>query len=255
MSGTRDIDATIATRPDGLVRVAQVTALFWITKVLTTGMGETLSDYLVHRISPIVAGFCGAVVFAVALALQLSRRRYVVGVYWFAVAMVSVFGTMAADGLHIELHVPYLASTIFYAAALSAIFGLWYLTERDLSIHTITTTRRELFYWATVLATFALGTAVGDFTANTLRLGYFSSGLLFAGLIAIPALAFWRFRRGPVLCFWSAYVLTRPLGASFADWIGVSHERGGLGVGTLEISLVLAGAIAVCVGLIAITGG
>jgi uncharacterized membrane-anchored protein len=162
---------------------------------------------------------------------------------------------MAADGLHIELHVPYLASTIFYAAALSAIFGLWYLTERDLSIHTITTTRRELFYWATVLATFALGTAVGDFTANTLRLGYFSSGLLFAGLIAIPALAFWRFRRGPVLCFWSAYVLTRPLGASFADWIGVSHERGGLGVGTLEISLVLAGAIAVCVGLIAITGG
>ncbi len=164
---------------------------------------------------------------------------------WLAVVMVSVFGTMATDALHVELGIPYAASTTFYAAALAAIFTVWSRTENTLSIHSITTRRRELFYWATVLTTFALGTAVGDLTAVTMHLGCFSSGVLFGVLIAIPALAHWRFRLPAIPAFWFAYVLTRPLGASFADWAGVSHARNGLGVGTLEVSLVL---------LVAITG-
>ena len=142
-------------------RVPEVTIYFWIAKVLTTGMGETTSDFLVHRISPLVAVAFGALGLAVALALQLALRRYVAWAYWFAVVMVSVFGTMAADAVHIGLGIPYLVSTLFFVVALAVIFALWYASERTLSIHSIRTRRRELFYWATVLATFALGTAVG----------------------------------------------------------------------------------------------
>ncbi len=230
-----------------LVKVPEVGVAFWVTKVLTTGMGETTSDYLTHRINPFVAGAIGAIVFAAALWWQLGTRRYVAPIYWTTVVMVAIFGTMAADGLHVELGVPYVASSAFYVVALAAVFGTWYRMEGTLSIHSISTRRRELFYWAAVLATFALGTAVGDFTAITLHLGYFSSGVLFVALIAVPAIAHWRFRLNPILAFWTAYVVTRPLGASFADWLGVTRARGGLGYGTLRISLVLLVAIAACV--------
>ena len=225
-------------------KVPEVTAYFWIVKALTTAMGESTSDFLVHALVPQVAVVLGGIAFVFALYLQLAKDRYVPWAYWLAVAMVGVFGTMAADVLHVGFGVPYVASTIFYAIVLVAVFRLWYLSEGTLSIHSITTPRRELFYWAAVLATFALGTAAGDLTAVTLGIGYFGSILLFATVIAIPTLGYFRLGWNPILSFWFAYVVTRPLGASIADWLAVSHARGGLALGTGPVSLVLAAAIA-----------
>lgn len=225
-------------------KVPEVTAFFWIVKALTTAMGESTSDFLVHTLVPEVAVVLGAIAFAIALYLQLAKDRYVPWAYWLAVAMVGVFGTMAADVLHVGLGVPYVASTVFYAVALAVVFRAWYLSEGTLSIHSITTPRRELFYWAAVLATFALGTAAGDLTAVTFNLGYFGSVLLFGAIIAIPALGYFRYGMNSILAFWFAYVVTRPLGASVADWLAVSHARGGLALGTGPVSVVLAAAIA-----------
>jgi uncharacterized membrane-anchored protein len=152
--------------------------------------------------------------------------------------MVAIFGTMAADVAHVVLGIPYEVSTVCFAAALAVIFVVWYRSEKTLSIHSINTPRRELFYWATVMATFALGTAVGDLTAATLGLGYFSSGVLFAVLFAAPALAYWLFGLNEIAAFWFAYIMTRPLGASFADWFG-KPILGGLGLGDTKVALVL----------------
>ena len=227
--------ATATTRV--LNRVPAVTALFWVVKVLTTGMGETTSDYLVKRFPPEIVVPLALVALVAVLALQLRLRRYVAAVYWSAALMVSIFGTMAADVLHVGLGVPYVASTVAFAVVLAAIFVAWWRTEHTLSVHAITTRRREWFYWATVLTTFALGTAAGDWTAVTLHLGYLASGVLFAVAIAVPAIAHKGFGVNAILAFWVAYVLTRPLGASFADWLGVGPERGGVGVGTGPVSL------------------
>jgi uncharacterized membrane-anchored protein len=234
-------------------KVPEVTAYFWIIKVLTTGMGETTSDYLATRLGPVIAVCLGGFALVASLALQFYAGRYVAWIYWTAIVMVSVSGTMAADVLHVGLGVPYLVSTTFFVVALAVVFALWFASEKTLSIHSIYTSRRELFYWATVMTTFALGTAAGDMTASTLQLGYFSSGVLFAVLIAIPALAYWRFGLSEIPAFWFAYILTRPLGASFADWIGVSQSRGGLGVGTGPVSLALALVILAFVGYLAVT--
>jgi len=235
-------------------KVPEVTVLFWIIKVLTTGMGETASDYLTHRFDPILAAGVAGVVLLVALVLQFSRRRYVTWIYWFAVMMVSVFGTMAADALHIGFGIPYAVSTAVFVVVLAVIFVAWYASEKTLSIHSIVTPRRETFYWATVLATFALGTAAGDLTATTLNLGYLGSGVLFALVIAVPAIGHWRFRLDAVFAFWFAYIMTRPLGASFADWVAVPANRGGLDWGTGPVTLGLLGLIAGCVGYLALTG-
>ncbi len=237
--------------PPTLSQVPEITVAFWITKVLTTGMGESTSDYLVQTFGPPVAIAAGAVVFAASLAIQFRVRRYLAGVYWFAVVMVSVFGTMAADVLHVGLGIPYLVSTIVFAVVLAAVFVTWQRTQHTLSIHSITTRPREVFYWATVLTTFALGTAFGDFTATSLQLGYLGSGVLFAIVIAIPALAWWKWRRGAILAFWFAYVTTRPLGASFADWMAMPPSRGGLGWGTGPVSL---GLSVVILGLVTYLG-
>jgi uncharacterized membrane-anchored protein len=234
-----------------LSKVPEVTVAFWITKVLTTGMGESTSDYLVQTLGPIIAISIGFVVFAIALVLQFRVSRYITGIYWFAVVMVSVFGTMCADVLHVGFGIPYVVSTVFFALVLAAIFVAWYLTQRTLSIHSITTRSRELFYWATVLATFALGTAAGDLTATSLHLGFLGSGILFAVVIAVPALAWWKLHLNAVVAFWFAYVTTRPLGASFADWMAVSHERGGLNWGTGPVSL---GLSVVILGFVAYLG-
>ena len=207
-------------------------------------MGESTSDFLVHKLVPELAVVLGGIAFVVALYLQFSTDRYVPWRYWLAVAMVGVFGTMCADVLHVGLGVPYVASTVFYALVLFAVFCTWYRVEATLSIHSITTERRELFYWAAVLATFALGTAAGDLTAVTFGLGYFGSILLFVAIIAIPAIGYFRFGMNSILAFWFAYVITRPLGASIADWLAVSHARGGLALGTGPVSLVLAATIA-----------
>ncbi|MHA6764096.1 COG4705 family protein [Streptacidiphilus sp. PAMC 29251] len=214
-----------------------MTLYFWITKVLTTGMGETTSDFMATHLNQVIAVALGGLAFAAALMLQFSARRYTAWIYWTAVVMVSVFGTMAADVLHVALGIPYAVSTAFFTVVLAAVLGTWYAVERTLSIHSIHTRRREGFYWATVMATFALGTAAGDWTATTLHLGYFSSGVLFAVLIAVPTVAHRWFRMNPILAFWFAYIVTRPLGASFADWMAVSRLRGGLAWGTGPVSL------------------
>ena len=221
-------------------KLPEVTILFWIIKLLTTGMGETTSDYLAHQMNPIFAVALGGSGLIVALLIQFSVRRYIPWVYWLAIVMVAIVGTMVADAIHVGLGISYLISTAGFSVVLSIIFVIWYMSEKTLSIQQIYTFRRELFYWATVIATFALGTAAGDMTASTLNLGYFTSGLLFALLFALPAIAYWRSGLNEVGAFWLAYILTRPLGASFADWIGRSRDHGEVGFGTGPISLVLA---------------
>ena len=225
------------------VKVPQIAVLFWVLKVLTTAMGEAASDFLVS-VNIALAAFVGAVGFGAAMWWQFRSRRYAAWTYWFAVAMVAVFGTMAADGLHVELGLPYAVTTIGYATALAVVFVLWRRSEGTLSIHSITTRRRETYYWLTVLATFALGTAVGDLTATTFKLGYFGSGLLFAAVIMVPAIGWWRLGFNPVFAFWFAYVITRPLGASFADWFAKPRWVGhGLGIGGGPVTVVSALAI------------
>jgi uncharacterized membrane-anchored protein len=233
-------------------KVPEITAAFWIVKLLTTAMGEATSDFLVAKFNPYVAVTMGFVVFALALIVQFAVRRYIAWVYWFAVSMVAVFGTMAADGLHIQLGVPYIAAASLFAIALVAVFTAWQRSERTLSIHSITTRRREIFYWLTILATFALGTALGDLTATTFGLGYFSAGIVFAGLFLLPAIIYWFTRKHEVLCFWAAYVLTRPLGASVADWAGKPKNAGGLGYGDGHVAVVLACIIIIMVGCLAL---
>jgi len=201
-------------------------------------MGESTSDYLVFHINPYIAVFLGSIGLIVSLILQLWVRRYVAWIYWLAVVMVAIFGTMAADILHVALGIPYLITTIFFSISLAVIFIAWYVSEKTLSIHSINTRRRELFYWAVVIATFALGTALGDMTAATLNLGYLLSGVLFAILFVIPGVGYWKFKWNEIFSFWFAYVITRPLGASFADWFG-KPILGGLGLGDTNVSLVL----------------
>jgi uncharacterized membrane-anchored protein len=226
--------------PVSLKVPARIAAIFWVLKLLTTAFGESTSDYLVHHFNPYLAVVGGFAVFVAAMVLQLRVDRYVPWIYWLAVAMVAVFGTMAADVVHIEFRVPYLASSVFFAVLLVAVFWSWSRVEGTLSIHSITTARRELFYWAAVLATFAMGTALGDLAAYRFNLGFLSAGILFAVLFALPGVAFYAFRINAILAFWAAYVLTRPLGASFADWTGKDRNAGGLGWGDGPVAAVLA---------------
>lgn len=212
-------------------KVPEVTVFFWIIKLLTTAMGESTSDYLVYRFNPYIVVMLGFLCFIIAMALQFKARRYVTWTYWLAVLMVAIFGTMAADVTHVVLGVPYLASTVVFGIALAVVFTLWARTEKSLSIHSITSRRREVFYWAAVLVTFALGTAAGDLAAYTAQLGFLSAGILFAVVFAVPALGHWLFKWNTVFAFWFAYVLTRPLGASFADWTGKAKAVGGLNWG------------------------
>ena len=226
--------------PVALKVPARIAAIFWAIKLLTTALGESTSDYLVHNVNPYLAVVGGFVVFAVAMVLQFRTVRYVPWVYWLAVAMVAVFGTMAADVMHVEFRVPYVVSAILFALLLAATFWGWSRSEGTLSIHSITTSRRELFYWAAVLATFAMGTAIGDLLAYTWKLGFLSAGVVFAVLFVLPGIAFYAFRLDAVLAFWIAYVLTRPLGASFADWTGKADRAGGIGIGDGTIGAILA---------------
>jgi uncharacterized membrane-anchored protein len=235
-------------------KVPQITAWFWIAKVASTGMGEALADWVYFRYGTFVAGAIGAVLLIGALALQFKVRRYMTWIYLLAVVAVAVTGTEAADGLHIIVKLPYWQTTALYAFCLAVIFVAWYLTEGTLSIHSITTWRREAFYWATVMATFALGTALGDLTALTMNIGFFGSGVLFLVVIAIPLVAHWRLGMNSVLAFWFAYTVTRPLGASIADWLGVPHILGGLNWGRGNVALVLTVPILFAVAYMAITG-
>jgi uncharacterized membrane-anchored protein len=214
---------------------------------MTTAMGEATSDFLVKELHPVPAVLLGFILFVAALALQFRARRYVPWIYWLAVAMVAVFGTMAADVLHLQFGVPYAVSTPFFAVVLAIVFVCWNATEKTLSIHSITTPRREAFYWATVVATFALGTAAGDLLATPLGLGYFGAGLVFIGLMTIPALGYRFCGLNAVVAFWFAYVITRPIGASLADWLSKPPGLSGLGWGDGQVSI---GFTIVIVGLV-----
>jgi uncharacterized membrane-anchored protein len=220
-------------------KVPEVTIFFWIIKLLTTAMGESVSDYFVFTYNPYVVVLAGFAGFLVALVLQFTVRRYIPAVYWLAVLMVAVFGTMAADVTHVVLGVPYAVSTGAFILALGVIFFLWKRREGTLSIHTINTQRRELFYWAAVLATFALGTAAGDLAAYSAGLGFFAAGVMFAVVFAIPGLGYRFLGWNSIFCFWFAYIMTRPLGASFADWTGKTVNSGGLGWGDGKVAAVL----------------
>jgi uncharacterized membrane-anchored protein len=229
-----------------VTKVPEITVIFWVLKLLTTGMGEAMSDFLGQQSVPLAAAV-GIFGMWFALRLQLRAGEYRAPIYWFAVMMVAIFGTMVADGLRDGASLSYDVTTPFFALAVAAVFIAWYRSEGTLSIHSITTRRRELFYWAAVLATFALGTAAGDLTALTLNLGFFPSVLLFAAAIAIPAVGWWRFRLNPILAFWFAYIVTRPLGASFADGFSKANN-GGLGIGDGPVSAV---ALLIFIGLVA----
>jgi len=230
-------------------KVPEVTALFWVLKLLTTAGGEAFSDYLALR-GHAVAGAVEILIFVVAVLVQFFTRRYVAAAYWFLALAIAIFGTGVSDALHLIAGIPYAGTTALWTVILALIFWRWQRSEGTLSIHSITTRRREVYYWATVFATFALGTALGDFTAATLHLGYLASGVLFAVVIMIPAVA-WRLGLNAVLAFWLAYVVTRPLGASFADYLS-KPAFGGLGYGDLPVSAVLIGVLAVLVAYTAI---
>ena len=239
--------SSASTRPANL-KVPEITFAFWVIKLISTALGESTSDYFVFHINPYVAVVLGCVGLALALLLQLAIRRFVPWIYWLAVVMVAVFGTMAADVAHVVLGVPYVASTTVFALLLGGVFGLWHRTQKTLSIHTVTRGPRELFYWATVIATFALGTAAGDMTASSLRLGYLDSLVLFALLFALPLLARRLAGVSEIFTFWFAYVMTRPLGASFADLMGKNY-LGGFGFGDGKVALGLGLLIIIVVAL------
>jgi uncharacterized membrane-anchored protein len=246
--------ARTAARHPLAAKVPEVTVLFWVVKVLTTGIGESASDFL-GQVSVPLAGVVGIVGLVVALRRQLRATEYRATTYWTAVLMVAVFGTMAADGVHDGASLPYSLTTALYALVVAAIFFFWRRSEGTVDIHTITTPRRERFYWAAVLATFALGTAAGDLTAMPLNLGFFPSAVLFAAIISVPAVAWWKLRLDPVVAFWAAYVVTRPLGASVADWLGKPHGQTGLGLGDGTVTGVGLVAFAGLVAYLAATRG
>ena len=218
-----------------LMKVPEITIAFWIAKLATTAFGEAFSDFVFFNdyIGQGLAILLGLGLLLVCLAIQLTRRRYIAGVYWLAVTAVSIFGTMSADFLNKDLGMPLWGSTLMLLGLQSAVFLAWYRTQKTLNVHSIDTHLREVFYWLTVLFTFALGTAAGDFAADTLGLGTFAASFLFLAIILIPAVGFRFFKLNEVLAFWFAYTITRPLGASIADWLGVPAPYGdGLGLGT-----------------------
>jgi uncharacterized membrane-anchored protein len=233
-------------------KVPETIFLFWVVKILTTAGGEATSDYL-KTWGNIKGGGMEVGLFLVALILQFATRRYQAFAYWSLAFAIAIFGTGVSDFLHLDVHIPYAGTTLLWAAVLAAIFWLWQRSEGTLSIHSITTQRREAFYWATVFATFALGTALGDFTATSLNLGYLGSGILFGVVIVIPAVAGMSFRANRIAAFWAAYVVTRPLGASFADYISKSSSLSGIGFGDGPTAVVFIAAVFVLVAYLAVT--
>jgi uncharacterized membrane-anchored protein len=232
-------------------KVPQIGLLFWAVKLLTTADGEAASDWLAHNVA--LGAAVDLFLILTALYFQFRTRRYVAAAYWYLALAIATFGTGAADVLHLDLGLPYTATTLLWAVVLAVVFWLWHRSEGTLSIHSIVTRRREMYYWATVFATFALGTALGDLTAVTLHLGYLASGIMFAVIIAIPAVA-WRLGLNPVAAFWFAYIVTRPLGASFADYLSKPPLLSGVGLGDLPTTAVLAAALVALVGYLQLTG-
>ncbi len=228
-----------------LNKVPEVTLYFWIIKILCTTVGETAADYMNVDLGFGLTNttyFIGALLI-VALFFQFRSSKYVPGIYWTAVVLISVVGTLITDNLVDNMGVALQTTTIVFALALAATFAVWYAVERTLSIHSIVTRRREAFYWLAILFTFALGTSAGDQVAETYGLGFFVSVLIFAAAIGLVALAHFKFKLGAITAFWAAYILTRPLGASIGDWMSQPTADGGLGLGTTGTSLIFLAAI------------
>jgi len=228
-----------------LNKVPEITLYFWIIKILCTTVGETAADFLRTQLNFGLTGttvVMGGILIAV-LVVQFRFRRYVPAIYWLAVVLLSVVGTLITDNLTDNFGVALTTTTTIFAIALAAIFAAWYASEKTLSIHTIVTTRREGFYWLAILFTFALGTAAGDLTAERLSLGYLLSALMFGAVIAVVAVAHLRFGLNAILAFWVAYILTRPLGASLGDFLAQPRAIGGLGLGTVGTSALFLAAI------------
>jgi uncharacterized membrane-anchored protein len=239
-----------------LNKVPEVTLFFWIIKILCTTVGETAADYLNDGLGLGLTNttYVTGGLLAILLAVQFRVRRYVPAVYWSAVVVISVFGTLITDNLTDGHNVPLTTTTPVFAGILAVVFAVWYAFERTLSIHSIVTVRREAFYWLAILFTFALGTAAGDLTAEHLNLGYAISIALFGGIIAAVAFAHYALRMNPILSFWLAYILTRPLGASIGDEMSQhDHQYGGLGLGTTGTSYIFLGAILALVAYLTIS--
>jgi uncharacterized membrane-anchored protein len=228
-----------------LNKVPEVTLYFWIIKVLCTTVGETAADYLNSHMGLGLTGtsLVMSVLLVVALFFQFRKRKYVPSIYWLAVVLISVVGTLITDNLVDNFGVALATTTTIFSIALAITFAAWFASERTLSIHTIYTTRREAFYWGAVLFTFALGTAAGDLTAEKLNVGYWKSALIFGGLIALVAGAHYFLKLNAILAFWIAYILTRPLGASIGDYMSQPKADGGLALGTTATSLIFLAAI------------
>ena len=250
MVGTHALDRWF---PEPLAaKVPEIALLFWVVKLLTTAAGEASSDYFATH-SKAIGAAVEIIVVLVGVLWQFKTRRYVAPAYWFLALAIATTGTGVSDTMHLVFGIPYGGTTFIWIITLSGVFFLWSRTEHTLSIHSIVTRQRELFYWATIFATFALGTALGDFTAFSLNLGYLTSILLFGSLLFIPLIG-WRYlRMNSVLAFWLAYILTRPLGASFADYFCKPKNVGGIGVGTVITSLVLLGLVAGLVAYLTVT--
>ncbi len=221
-----------------LNKVPEVTIYFWVIKVLATTVGETAADFLNTNLGLGLTGtsLVMAALLVVVLFFQFRSHRYVPGIYWLAVVLLSVVGTLITDNLTDNFGISLETTTAVFSVALAATFAAWYGFEKTLSIHTIYTTRREGFYWLAILFTFALGTAAGDLAAERLNLGYWISAIIFGALIAIVAVAHFGFKLNAVLAFWIAYVLTRPLGASLGDYLSQPSDSDGLSLGTAVTS-------------------
>jgi uncharacterized membrane-anchored protein len=230
-------------------KVPRVTVFFWIIKVFATTVGETAADFLATKLGFGLSNtaYIMSGVFLIALLVQLNLKKYVPGVYWTVVVLISVVGTLLADLLVNKLGVGLSTSSVIFAVMLAAVFFFWWRSEKTLSVHKIYTTRRELFYWAAILFTFALGTSAGDLVSEAFGLGYGTAALIFAAAIAVTAFAYFVLKVDGVLAFWIAYILTRPLGASMGDLLAQPVKDGGLGLGTTSTSLTFFAVIAALV--------
>jgi uncharacterized membrane-anchored protein len=223
-----------------LNKVPEITMFFWIIKILCTTVGETGADFLNTKLNLGLDGVTAIIgtMLVVTLIFQFKSKKYVPGIYWLAVVLISIVGTLITDNLTDTLGIPLMYTTIIFTIMLSIVFAVWYKKEKTLSIHTIITTRREVFYWLAILFTFALGTAAGDLLAEIINLGYMLSAIIFAVLIATVAISHFVFKVNTILAFWITYILTRPLGASIGDYLSQDLDNGGLGLGTVITSMI-----------------
>ncbi len=238
-----------------LNKVPEITLFFWVIKILCTTVGETGADFLNTKLNLGLDGVTAIIgtMLVVTLFFQFKLKKYVPGIYWLAVVLISIVGTLITDNLTDNLGIPLMHTTIIFSVALSIVFAAWYKKEKTLSIHTIVTTRREAFYWLAILFTFALGTAAGDLLAETINLGYLLSTVIFGALIASVAISHFVFKVNAILAFWIAYILTRPLGASIGDYLSQDLGNGGLGLGTVVTSAIFLTTILATVIYLAIT--